>query len=207
MDTFIYVDGFNLYYGAVKDTPYKWLDISKLCNLLLPKSNIVKIKYFTARISSRPDDPSKPTRQQIYLRALETIPNLEIIFGSFLTKNVSLPLATSTPQKMRFATVIRTEEKGSDVNLAVHMVDDGYKGLYDSAVMITNDSDLVETIRIVRNELGKSVGILNPQKYPSKILIRHASFIKQIRSGVLQASQFPLTISDKKGTFNKPKSW
>jgi uncharacterized LabA/DUF88 family protein len=207
MDTFIYVDGFNLYYGAVKDTPYKWLDISKLCNLLLPKSNIVKIKYFTARISSRPDDPSKPTRQQIYLRALETIPNLEIIFGSFLTKNVSLPLATSTPQKMRFATVIRTEEKGSDVNLAVHMVDDGYKGLYDSAVMITNDSDLVETIRIVRNELGKSVGILNPQKYPSKILIRHASFIKQIRSGVLQASQFPLTISDKKGTFIKPKSW
>ncbi len=207
MDTFIYVDGFNLYYGAVKDTPYKWLDISKLCNLLLPKSNIVKIKYFTARISSRPDDPSKPTRQQIYLRALETIPNLEIIFGSFLTKNVSLPLATSTPQKMRFATVIRTEEKGSDVNLAVHMVDDGYKGLYDSAVMITNDSDLVEAIRIVRNELGKSVGILNPQKYPSKILIRHASFIKQIRSGVLQASQFPLTISDKKGTFIKPKSW
>ena len=207
MDTYVYVDGFNLYYGAVKSTPYKWLDVSKLCNLLLPTSNIVKIKYFTARISSRPDDPSKPTRQQIYLRALQTIPNLEILFGSFLTKNVSLPLAASTPKNMRFATVIRTEEKGSDVNLAVHMVNDGYKGSFDSAVMVTNDSDLVEAIRIVRNELGKSVGILNPQKYPSRILIRHASFIKQIRSGALKASQFPQTLSDSKGKFNKPSVW
>jgi uncharacterized LabA/DUF88 family protein len=207
MDTYVYVDGFNLYYGAVKDTPYKWLDISKLCNFLLPKSNILKIKYFTARISSRPDDLGKPTRQQIYLRALQTIPRIEIIFGSFLTKNVSLPLATSKPKKMKFATVIRTEEKGSDVNLAVHMLNDGYKGLYNSAVMVTNDSDLVEAIRIVRNELGKSVGILNPQKYPSKILIRHASFIKQIRSGTLKASQFPPTLSDTKGKFNKPNMW
>ncbi|MCJ7566337.1 MAG: NYN domain-containing protein [Anaerolineales bacterium] len=207
MNTYVYVDGFNLYYGAVKDTPYKWLDILKLCNYLLPKSNIVKIKYFTARISSRPDDPGKPTRQQIYLRALHTIPIVEIIFGSFLTKNVSLPLVTSKPGKMKFATVIRTEEKGSDVNLAAHMINDGYKGLYDSAVMVTNDSDLVEAIRIVKNELNKTVGILNPQKHPSSRLIKHATFLKQIRTGTLTASQFPATLTDSKGTFNKPKEW
>ncbi len=207
MNTFVYIDGFNLFYGAIKDTAYKWLDISKLCAYLLPKSDIKKIKYFTARISSRPDDPGKPTRQQVYLRALRTLPNVEIIFGSFLTKNVSLPLASSKPGKMKFATVIRTEEKGSDVNLAVHMINDGYKGLYDTAVMVTNDSDLVEAIRIVKNELGKSVGILNPQKHPSKILIKHATFIKQIRPGTLSASQFPVTLSDQKGTFVKPKEW
>ncbi len=207
MKTYVYVDGFNLYYGAVKDTPYKWLDISKLCSYLLPKSKILKIKYFTARISSRPDDPGKPTRQQIYLRALRTLPTVEIVFGSFLTKDVSLPLAASKPGTMKFATVIRTEEKGSDVNLAVHMINDGYKGLYDTAVMVTNDSDLVEAIRIVKNELGKPVGILNPQKHPSARLVKHATFIKQIRSGTLKASQFETSLSDSKGTFRKPKEW
>ena len=207
MNTFVYIDGFNLYYGAVKDTAYKWLDVSKLCQYLLPKSNIIKIKYFTARISSRPDDPGKPTRQQIYLRALRTIPIVEIIFGSFLTKNVSLPLASSKPGKMKFATVIRTEEKGSDVNIAAHMINDGYKRLYDLAVMITNDSDLVEAIKIVRNELGKPVGILNPQKHPSSRLLKHATFLKQLRIGTLKASQFPTVLTDSKGTFHKPRDW
>ena len=72
MKTYVYVDGFNLYYGAVKDTPYKWLNPQKLCDLLLPNHNITKIKYFTARISARPNDPDQPTRQQFYLRALRT---------------------------------------------------------------------------------------------------------------------------------------
>lgn len=207
MQTYVYVDGFNLYYGAVKDTPYKWLDISKLCAYLLPKSNILKIKYFTARISSRPGDPGKPTRQQIYIRALRTLPKVDIIFGSFLTKNVTLPIASSNPGKIKFANVIRTEEKGSDVNIAAHMINDGYKGLYDSAVIVTNDSDLVEAIRIVMNELGKSVGILNPQKHPSSRLMKHATFLKQIRTGTLKASQFPPILTDAKGTFSKPKEW
>ena len=66
MKTIVYVDGFNLYYGAVKDTPYKWLDINKLCQLLLPKHTIHQIKYFTARVVARPSDPDQPTRQQVY---------------------------------------------------------------------------------------------------------------------------------------------
>ena len=55
--TSVYVDGFNLYYGAVKDTSYKWLDISRMCQLLLPKHQITRIKYFTARVSARSGDP------------------------------------------------------------------------------------------------------------------------------------------------------
>ncbi|HLA80176.1 MAG TPA: NYN domain-containing protein, partial [Thermoleophilia bacterium] len=64
--SYVYVDGFNLYYGAVKETPYRWLNIRRLCELLLPSHTIHKIKYFTARVSARRDDPDKPTRQQIY---------------------------------------------------------------------------------------------------------------------------------------------
>jgi uncharacterized LabA/DUF88 family protein len=206
--TFVYVDGFNLYYGAVKDTALKWLNIRRLCELLLPGYSIERIKYFTARVSARKDDPQKPTRQQIYLRALRTIPGLEIIYGSFLSHDVMMPLAEPPPGGPRFAKVTRTEEKGSDVNLATHLVHDAYQQSFEIAVLVTNDSDLLEPIRIVRQELGLQVGILNPHRLtPSVVLTKHASFIKQIREGTLRASQFPTTLKDAKGEFHKPRGW
>ena len=207
MKTYVYVDGFNLYYGAVKDTPYKWLNLQKLCDLLLPNHNITKIKYFTARISARPNDPDQPTRQQFYLRALMTLSNFEIIYGSFLTTERSMPLAGQPARRQKFVKVIRTEEKGSDVNIATHLLSDGFRTRYESAVLVTNDSDLLEPIRVVRNEIGCDVGLINPQKYPSKVLVPHMSFIKQIRKGALSASQFPDRMQDKKGQFHKPPAW
>lgn len=206
--THVYIDGFNLYYGAVKGTPLKWLDVRRLCELLLPGTRIDKIKYFTARVSARDDDPDKPNRQQIYLRALRTLPGLEIIYGSFQSHDVPMPLAEPIPAGPRFARVVRTEEKGSDVNLAAHLIHDAHKGSFESAVLVTNDSDLAEAIRIVRSELGLEVGILNPhEQTPSQMLLKHASFMKQIRHGVLTASQFPDVLRDAKGSFHKPKSW
>jgi uncharacterized LabA/DUF88 family protein len=206
--TFIYTDGFNLYYGAVKGTPYKWLNILQLSELLLPGAEIERIKYFTARVSARKDDPGKPTRQQIYLRALRTLPRLEIIYGSFLSHDVMMPLADPTPGQPRFAKVTRTEEKGSDVNIATHLVNDAHLGRFDSAVLITNDSDLLAPIRIVREELKLEVGILNPHRHtPSRVLTHYASFIKQIREGALRASQFQESMTDSKGKFRKPRAW
>ena len=76
-----------------KGTPYKWLDISKMVQLLLPKNQAIKLKYFTALVNSRHKTLHQPLRQQIYLRALRTIPNLEIILGHFLSHEVSMPLA------------------------------------------------------------------------------------------------------------------
>ena len=206
--TYVYVDGFNLYYGAVKDTKLKWLNLRQLCRLLLPGLSVDKIKYFTARVSGRKEDPDKPTRQQIYLRALRTLPNLEIIYGSFLSHDVFMPLAEPEPGGPRFAKVVRTEEKGSDVNIAAHLLNDAYKGAFDVAVLVTNDSDLLEPIRLVRREFVLQVGILNPhEQTPSQVLLRHASFMKQIRHGVLAASQFPAVLRDSKGTFHKPEAW
>ena len=206
--THVYVDGFNLYYGAVKDTPYKWLNIRRLCELLLPGYSIARIKYFTARVSARKDDPDKPTRQQIYLRALRTLPDLEIVYGSFLSHDVMLPLAEPSPGGPRFARVTRTEEKGSDVNIAAHLVSDAYQHDFTAAVLVTNDSDLLEPIRIVRHELHLDVGILNPHRHtPSRVLTKHASFIKQIREGSLKSSQFPQTLQDSHGEFHKPRGW
>jgi len=208
MKTYVYVDGFNLYYGAVKGTPFRWLDIRKLCQLLLPRHQIARIKYFTARVSARPGDPDTPTRQQTLLRALGTLSNFEIIYGHFLTNEVSMlqaGLPAGAPPK--YVKVIKTEEKGSDVNLATHLLSDGFRKEYEAAVLITNDSDLLEPVRIVRNELGLVVGILNPHKRASRVLAREASFVKQIRSAALRASQFPARLKDAHGVITKPATW
>jgi hypothetical protein len=61
----VYVDAFNLYYGCLKSTPYRWLDLAKLCQLLLPKDTIQAIKYFTALVSARPHDPQQPVHEYL----------------------------------------------------------------------------------------------------------------------------------------------
>jgi len=117
-------------------------------------------------------------------------------------------LAEPPPGGPRFARVTKTEEKGSDVNIAAHLIHDAHKGFFDVAVLVTNDSDLMEPIKIVRREVGLQVGILNPhEQTPSQMLLKHASFMKQIRHGVLAASQFPHVLKDEKGVFHKPKAW
>jgi len=207
MKTNIYVDGFNFYYGALKGTPYKWLNIAKFCRHVLPKNQIHRIKYFAANVTDRPNDFELSTRQQTYFRALKTIPELEIILGHFITQKCIMRLAGQPASHPKYVKVVKTEEKGSDVNLAVHLVNDGHRRDYEVAVLITNDSDLLEAVRIVRQELNLPVGILNPYKRPSHVLLQHAAFIKPIRTGALAASRFPTTLVDNNGTFSKPASW
>jgi len=202
----IYIDGFNLHYGAVKNTPYRWLDLLKLCRLMLPGDIIQEIKYFTARVSSRPHDPDAPTRRQIYLRALRTLPNLKIYYGHFLTHPSHMVLTGSNPVQQVW--VDKTEEKGSDVNLATYLLRDAYNHTFDVAVLVTNDSDLVEPVKIVRKELGLSVRILNPHRgRHSQQLQQFAVFIKRIRQADVAACQFPPILTDGKGTFHKPPTW
>jgi hypothetical protein len=205
--TNIYIDGFNLYYGALKKTSYRWLNLERLCQLLLSKNTIGEIKYFTALVSARPNDLDQPVRQQLYLRALGTLPKVSVHFGHFLTHAVTMPLVMPAGQPQQYVRVIKTEEKGSDVNLATHLLHDAHMGRFDIAVVISNDSDLLEPIKIVREQLGKRVGILNPHPNPSRALLPHIDFIKQIRAGVLKVAQFPVTLTDAHGTFTKPAAW
>jgi hypothetical protein len=204
MKTVVYVDGFNLYYGAVKGTPYRWLNIAELCRELLPRDQIASIKYFTALVNPRPNDPDQRVHQETYLRALATIPNLTVVLGYFLTHEVMMPLAGEKGGTTR---VIKTEEKGSDVNIATHLLVDGFKNEYELAIVVSNDSDLSLPIRFVVDELRKPVGLLNPQKHPSVELSRCSTFIKQIRGGVLARSQFPASLTDRHGPFAKPGAW
>ena len=90
MRTFVYVDGFNLYYGALKGSSWKWLDLVTLFEQVLqPHHQILAVKYFTARVSGTARNPSKPQRQDVYLRALRRYrPQVEVYFGHFLSHSV-----------------------------------------------------------------------------------------------------------------------
>jgi hypothetical protein len=207
LKTFIYVDGFNLYYRALKHTPYKWLNIKQLCILALgQRYRVDRIKYYTARVSDK-IDLDQPRRQQIYLRAIRTIPEVRIHYGKFLVHPVRLPLQTPLPDGTRSAWVMRTEEKGSDVNLASHLVHDAHKGAFEAAAVVSCDTDLVEPLRIVSQELGLPVCLLPPQIEGSKSLKAVATEVRKIGEARLKQAQFPDVVMSAGGRIRKPGSW
>lgn len=206
MKTAVYVDGLNLYYGALRRTPYRWLDLPRFCRIRLPRDEIVHVSYFTARINPRASDLDAPRRQNAYLRALGAV-GVEVVLGHFLTTEVTMAVANPKAGEPKYVRVIKSEEKGSDVNLASRMIRDGFMDRYEAAVILSNDSDLLEPIRIVRYELGKVVGVLNPHRFPSRELTRHATFVKPVREGVLAACQLPATIQTSSGWIRKPAGW
>jgi hypothetical protein len=224
MQTNVYVDGFNLYYCAVKNTSFKWLDLNKLCINLFPTKQINKIYYFTAKIKASQHDPSAPTRQEMYWRALRTITNLEIIEGHFVQwprLMSQYPLAyinnniKNLPQRVQ---VQKAEEKGSDVNLAAMLVYDSCIHAADDYIVISNDSDLALAIEIVTRKIGQPVIVVNSNRtsrarnYPgckiSADLKKVATgFLGSINDPVLAKSLFPPTLTDTVGTISKPTSW
>jgi hypothetical protein len=103
----VYIDGFNLNYGCLAGTPHKWLNLHRLCELWLLQHHITVIKYFTACIRAQPwdkDGPARVGRQQVYPRALATLPLVSVYFGHFQTneKWIGLvqPPATEPPVQL-----------------------------------------------------------------------------------------------------------
>ncbi|MHB0968836.1 MAG: NYN domain-containing protein [Thermoanaerobaculia bacterium] len=204
----VYVDGFNLYYRALRQTRCNWLDLNALANLYLPQYDVRVIKYFTAIVDPSPWDPDQQARQLTYIRALGTLPNVEIYRGSFLTRPKNAPCAENWNKGVyKPLQVIKTEEKGSDVNLATHLLCDGFRDRFDIAAVISSDTDLEEPLRVVKEELNKGVVLLHPSKYASRNLAKYATAIRRIRAGALRHAQFPDELTDATGSFRKPPSW
>lgn len=207
MRTYVYVDAFNLYYGSLKGTPYRWLNLQALCrHLLRPENDVQRIKYFTARVGARPD-PDQPVRQQTYIRALKTLPCFEEHFGHFISHEVMMPCVVAPGAKQTYTKVIRTDEKGSDVNLATHLITDAYASKFDLAVLITGDSDQLAPVMHLRQHLGRRVGVINPQSRECVVLRKAATFYKHIRPNALKACQFPDEMTDANGKFCRPPAW
>ncbi len=218
MTTNIYVDGFNLYYGSLAQSRYKWLNIATICQILFPKLTIKRIRYFTAIVKPLDHDPGAPIRQTVYLRALNTIPNLEIKRGLFVEwarLMPQFPLAYTDrivppnrpPQKVQ---ILKREEKGSDVNLASYLLVDCFDNDFDDVVVVSNDSDLALPIEFVVKKFKRTVTLVNPDRNnpPSgKLKSVASSCMPKINNSVLAKAQFPETLTDSRGPFTKPSSW
>ncbi|MCA3721350.1 NYN domain-containing protein [Phenylobacterium sp.] len=252
--THVYIDGFNLYYGALKNGPYKWLDVVKLSQkLIASKDTVERVKYFTARVSGAAD-PDAPGRQQAYLSALSTLPQVEVIFGSFMAKTAwrplaNLPVAGATvhfqppmnltqgnhavsggslrknailptgvygqggrqaaqPENDALVVQVHTmEEKGSDVNLGAHLLNDAWKGAFEAALVITNDTDLCVPIEMVARERNIPVYVACPKINGSLAakLKKVATHPRHVKSHMLRDSQFPDPISP--NGLAKPVGW
>ncbi len=208
--TIVYVDGFNLFY-RLKNTPYKWLDLKELSKFYLhsQQHDIKKIKYFTARVQSTSADPLKDTRQDIYLRAIRTISNLDIIFSQFKKRQVTGVKCHYESGRYiegtELVTISKWEEKESDVNIATHIITDAPR--YDCAVLISNDTDLKTPLRYVKKNLKKVVGIISPSRNIHIELKNVSHFQKRISNKVLEQCQFPEKMKDTKGEFFCPLKW
>ncbi len=209
-----YVDGFNLYYGSLKTRwpEYKWLDLQSFCEGLAPGGCYVKrVRYFTARVKNWVYNPAASDRQHLYLRALGTLPKVSIHYGSFTMRRPKMPLfnnpSRDAPALVR---VLRAEEKRSDVNLASWLLVDCYENDCDVAIVISNDSDLATPVEIVRDRIGKKVGVINPRPSESRsgAMEKSASWsMITIDRSHFESNQMTRELSDTRGTFSKPASW
>ena len=230
-----YIDGFNLYKGALEDRPdLKWLDLKGLCKSLMPGQELKKIYYFTAPLMNRYEGDRANERQNRYLRAL-TQSGVEVVKGNFrrdqvwerMTSRVhqeviepNLPendgitqsafdhIWESTSPDAPKARVLKFEEKGSDVNIACYLLRDAYLGVTDNALLISGDSDLVRAVDFARNT-GVVVKVAVPSKTRSHANLKSsADYFTEIHTKQLRENQFPKTFVGANGRqIIRPAEW
>lgn len=222
----VYVDGFNLYYGLNR-VGRKWLDLHALARALLPDDAIQQVTLFSARVISPPWDPDQHIRQEAYWAALRTRPSVDIVLGRFLNQYAYRPLADSVKLRNVWANDLRrpalgsppgsvevrlTEEKGSDVNLAAHLLSDAYEGRCERALVLSNDSDLASALRLAAERTPVRVGVCNCRhvgEQPLRELRRAAGFTRVLTDAALEACQLPDPVVDPRTgrMIHRPPGW
>ena len=225
MKTTLYIDGFNLYYGSLRGTAYKWLDIVKLFSLLANEQNhttqIVKVKFFTAPIKAKIATKGQLAfkSQNDYHRALTVLyPQLiEIIEGYFSLEKGLLPAYENPIDKSNKVSVWKLEEKQTDVNIALHLYDDVIHKKCEQVILVSNDSDLLPALQFSRKVSPEIIiGTIIP-----RILIEHgnkrpgnsklSAFSDWTRGHIneseFKSSQLPNVVQTKRRAIFKPKYW
>jgi uncharacterized LabA/DUF88 family protein len=194
-----YIDGFNVYYSlnTKRFQRYKWLDYKKVAEgVIRAGDNITGIFYFTTLVEWKPDAVA---RHKKYIKALRSV-GVEAIFGRFMQKKVRCHVC-GRYYKTR-------EEKQTDVNIALRMVCDGIKDLYDRAVIISGDTDLILAIEAVhRIAPDKEIGVMFPLRRYNNSLEKAADFATTMREKMLNRCQFPDKVKVGGITIERPDSW
>lgn len=203
----VYVDGLNLYYGAVRDTPsLKWLNLERFCRLLRPHDDVRLIRYFSALIHG----PTRPN-QETYLRALSTTPSVQIVLGKFKQKTVKCGVTSCTSSSEKWYAT--QEEKRTDVNIAVFILDDAYQDLCDQFILFSGDSDLVPAVNMVRLRFPhKKIIVYVPSRNPTRgaaVELRTSAHVhRTLPLQLLSKSKFPDHIPDGMGgMLSRPAAW
>lgn len=202
----IYIDGFNFYYGAVKGTPHKWLDLQKYFKLLRQADDIKKIWYFTAKVSG-----NQLARQETYFDALATLPLIEMVFGLYKLKTLRCKINGCGYQGKKSYKV--PEEKGTDVNIALQMLDDAYQGACDRIVLVSGDSDLVPAVKLVKKrhpaiKVTVYIPASDRRRGAARELRRVADKHKSLPTVLLSKAQFPQSLTGASGrNIRKPANW
>lgn len=228
MKTICYVDGYNLYYGCLKNTTYKWLDLYQLLTHLLrqqnPDTEIIAVKFFTAPVITKfaTHGDSAQSSQQHYHRALETLypDSVQIINGYYNAAKSNAMHYLKPPSKLHRVEVWNLEEKQTDVNIALTAYRDVVKGNVEQLVFVTNDTDQEPTLKLIREDFANSVqiGVILPIKENkgdglktrpgNQKLSQYADWTrKYIKSEELAASQLPAQIPTNKKPITKPNYW
>jgi 6-hydroxy-3-succinoylpyridine 3-monooxygenase len=202
----VYIDGFNFYYGALKDSPDKWLNLQKYFELLRQNDDLQKIWYFTAKVSG-----SKLAAQETYLDALGTLPLVEVVFGLYKLKNLKCRVDKCAYQGGRSYKV--PEEKGTDVNIALQMIDDAYQGACDRMILVSGDSDLVPAVKLVKKrcpevQITVYIPATNPKRGAATELRSATDKHKTLPLQLLSKAQFPQSLMGASGKIiHKPSHW
>jgi 6-hydroxy-3-succinoylpyridine 3-monooxygenase len=202
----VYIDGFNFYYGAVKGTPHKWLNLQKYFELLRQDDDLQKIWYFTAKVSG-----DQLARQETYFDALATLPLIEMVFGLYKLKNLRCKIRACGYQGNKSYKV--PEEKGTDVNIALQMLDDAYQGACDRIILVSGDSDLVPAVKLVKKrhpEIQVTVYIpaSDPRRGAATELRSVADKHKTLPTALLSKAQFPQSLTGaSRKNICKPSNW
>ena len=226
----VYLDGYNFYYGCLRNGDHKWLDIVKLFKSILhshdPNIDLVKVKYFTspalARYARHGAESEKA--QTVYHNALKQLykkNKFEIILGKHELEAVNLPKAIKGKKIDRNITarVWKTVEKKTDIQLSIEMYGDAAQNKCDVVIICTNDSDMEPALQRIRAdypviEIGfiaasHTSGVaVPPGRQPNKSLKKIAHWTRHyILDAELVAAQMPLSIKTKNGVVGKPMHW
>ena len=198
----VYVDGFNLYYGLKTKgwRRFYWLDILALSQKLMRAGQrLVGVRYFTARIAGKQQE--KKRRQATYLEALEMRGSVKIHFGHYLAKTRECHRCG-----MRWTVY---EEKMTDVNVAVELLGDAQDDVFDTAIVLSADSDLAGPVEAVLERYSdKRVITVFPPGRRSDRLRRAASASFTVGRKVLKDSQMPDKVVKRDGfVLERPDRW
>ena len=230
MKTRIYIDGYNLYYGCLKRTPYKWLDIFKLFDdYILPSSaskahtnDNLSIKFFTANIVEKAaTSKDSLADQQAYHRALtfnSSNGQLEIIKGYYSVNptrafKIDEKEPKKHPNECEYVDIWKLEEKQTDVNIAVEALFDVFTDdSIEQIVFVTNDTDLERALEKIKSLNKVKIGLVIPTtdnvRYPNEKLDIHADWTRRnISIDELKQSQLPRVIQGGRKPVSKPIGW